>query len=116
MGAAVPQRVRRFPPRGDFRPWQRGDETPRNTFLENAPDVFARMPERVCLALSGHTHGGQVQFLGYAPIVPSRYGRRYLYGHIRERGQDLIVSGGLGCSGLPLRFGRPPEVPIIELG
>lgn len=84
--------------------------------MAHEPDVFARMPNRVSLTLSGHTHGGQVQFMGYAPIVPSRYGRRYLYGHIHEERRDLIVSGGLGCSGMPIRFGRPPEVPIIELG
>jgi len=84
--------------------------------MAHEPDVFARMPERVSLTLSGHTHGGQVQLFGYAPIVPSRYGRRYLYGHVRENDRDLIVSGGLGCSGAPIRFGRPPEVPILELG
>lgn len=84
--------------------------------LAHEPDVFHRMPRRVSLTLSGHTHGGQVQFLGVAPIVPSRFGRRYVYGHVREAERDLIVSGGLGCSGLPIRFGRPPEVPIIDLG
>jgi predicted MPP superfamily phosphohydrolase len=84
--------------------------------MAHEPDVFARMPDRVSVTFSGHTHGGQVQFLGYAPVVPSRYGRRFVYGHIRESGRDLIVSGGLGCSGMPIRFGRPPEVPIIEIG
>lgn len=84
--------------------------------MAHEPDIFAKMPKRVSLTLSGHTHGGQIQFLGYAPVVPSRYGRRYIYGHVRENDRDLIVSGGLGCSGMPLRFGRPPEVPLIELG
>ncbi len=84
--------------------------------MAHEPDVFERMPARVSLTLSGHTHGGQVQFMGLAPVVPSRFGRRYAYGHVEEAGRDLIVSGGLGCSGLPIRFGRPPEVPIIELG
>ncbi len=84
--------------------------------MAHEPDIFARKLERVALTVSGHTHGGQVQMFGFAPFVPSVYGSRYLYGHIREEGRDLIVSGGLGCSGLPVRFGRPPEVPIIELG
>lgn len=84
--------------------------------MAHEPDVFARVSDRVSLTLSGHTHGGQVQFLGYAPIVPSFYGRRYMYGHIHEAGRDLIVSAGLGCSGAPIRFGSPPEVPLIELG
>lgn len=84
--------------------------------MVHEPDVFPEVPDRVALTLAGHTHGGQVQFFGYAPVVPSIYGRRYLYGHIVERDRDLVVSGGLGCSGVPIRFGRPPEIVIVELG
>lgn len=83
--------------------------------LAHEPDVFPDVPARVSLTISGHTHGGQVTLAGFAPIVPSRYGRRYVYGHIEERGRNLVVSGGLGCSGLPVRFGRPPEIVLIEL-
>ena len=84
--------------------------------MAHEPDAFATMPDRVSLTLSGHTHGGQVRIFGYAPIVPSRFGRRYTYGHIEEENRHLIVSGGLGCSGLPVRFGSPPEIVVIELG
>jgi uncharacterized protein len=49
-------------------------------------------------------------------VVPSRFGRRYVYGHIVEDNRHLIVSGGIGCSGLPVRFGRPPEILMVELG
>ena len=84
--------------------------------MAHEPDIFPKVPARVALTLSGHTHGGQITIGGYAPVVPSRYGRRYVYGHINENGRDLIVSGGLGCSGLPVRFGRPPEIVAIELG
>lgn len=84
--------------------------------MAHEPDIFARMPDRVGLTLSGHTHGGQVRLLGWAPIVPSRYGNRYAYGHVREEGRDLIVSAGIGTSQLPIRFGIPPETLLIELG
>lgn len=84
--------------------------------MAHEPDAFARMPDRVTLMLSGHTHGGQVRLLGWAPIVPSRYGNRYAYGHVRENGRDLVVSGGIGTSQLPIRFGIPPEIVLIELG
>ncbi len=84
--------------------------------MAHEPDIFPKVPDRVALTVCGHTHGGQVTFAGYAPVVPSRYGRRYLYGHIIEHGRDLVVSGGLGCSGLPIRFGVPPEIVLIELG
>lgn len=84
--------------------------------MAHEPDVFARMPDRVALTLSGHTHGGQVRLLGWSPIVPSRYGNRYAYGHVREGGRDLIVSAGIGTSQLPIRFGIPPEILLVELG
>jgi hypothetical protein len=54
--------------------------------------------------------------MGYAPIIPSRYGRRYAYGHVEEGERSLVVSGGLGCSGVPVRFGRPPEIVVVEIG
>ncbi|MEO1282201.1 MAG: metallophosphoesterase [Pseudomonadota bacterium] len=87
--------------------------------MAHEPDIFAEMgdeAQRIALTVSGHTHGGQVRLAGYAPIVPSRYGRRFVYGHVRDGGRHLIVSGGLGCSGLPVRFGSPPEIVLIELG
>ena len=84
--------------------------------LAHEPDMFARMPERVSLTLSGHTHGGQVVLAGYPLYVPSQFGRRYLYGHIIENAKHLIVSGGLGCSTFPIRLGAPPEINLLELG
>lgn len=80
------------------------------------PDAFAEMPARVAVTFAGHTHGGQITFAGFAPIVPSRYGRRYAYGHVVEDGRHLIVSGGLGCSSVPVRLGVPPEIVMVELG
>lgn len=91
-----------------------GDDAP-IVLMAHEPDIFPRVPDRVALTVAGHTHGGQVRLLGYAPVVPSQYGQRYLYGHIVEEGRNLIVSAGLGCSGLPVRFGSPPEIVVIEL-
>jgi predicted MPP superfamily phosphohydrolase len=33
-----------------------------------------------------------------------------------EEGRHLIVSGGLGTSILPVRFGVPPEIVLLDLG
>lgn len=84
--------------------------------LAHEPDIFPKVPARVALTLSGHTHGGQVRMFGYSPVVPSRYRNRYAYGHVSEGGRDLVVSGGLGTSIVPVRFGVPPEIVLIELG
>lgn len=83
--------------------------------LAHEPDLFVDIPDRVSLSLSGHTHGGQVRVMGYSPIVPSMFGNRFAYGHVEESGRHLIVSGGLGCSMLPVRFGMPPEIIVVDL-
>ena len=83
--------------------------------MAHEPDVMPRVPDRVSLMFSGHTHGGQVRLLGWSPVVPSRYKNRYAYGHIREQ-CDLIVSGGLGMSIFPVRFGIPPEIVLVNVG
>ncbi len=83
--------------------------------LAHEPDVAARVPDRVALQLSGHTHGGQVRLLGWSPVVPTRYGSRLAYGHARFN-CDVVVSGGLGCSIMPFRLGVPPEIVLVTLG
>lgn len=82
--------------------------------LAHEPDIAVRVPERVSLLLSGHTHGGQVRLFGWSPVVPSRYGNRFAYGHMRET-CDIVVSGGLGCAIAPIRFGMPPEIVLVSL-
>lgn len=84
--------------------------------LAHEPDIFVRVGSRVSLTLSGHTHGGQIRLLGYSPVVPSQYGNRYAYGHVIENGRHLLISGGLGCSIMPVRVGVPPEIVMIEFG
>ena len=84
--------------------------------LAHEPDIFVNVPARIALTLAGHTHGGQVRLLGYSPVVPSSYGNRFAYGHIIERGRHMIVSGGLGCSLMPVRLGVPPEIVLVRLG
>ena len=84
--------------------------------LSHDPDLFPGVPTRVSLTLSGHTHGGQVviPFLR-RPMLPSYYGERYVRGHIVEHGRHLLVTTGIGTSGLPLRFLAPPEVYVLTL-
>lgn len=83
--------------------------------LAHEPDIFPQVPDRIALTLSGHTHGGQFRLFGWSPVVPSRFGNRFAYGHIREGSRDLVVSGGIGCSILPVRFGVAPEITVVEL-
>jgi predicted MPP superfamily phosphohydrolase len=85
--------------------------------LAHEPDIFVDVPERVSLTIAGHTHGGQIRLPMVPPLwTPSMYGARFAYGHIVEAGRHMIVSGGLGCSKVPLRLGVPPEIVRITLG
>ena len=63
--------------------------------------------------LSGHTHGGQVTFGGWAPVTPVGSGR-YVAGWYRGSAIPLYVSRGLGETALPIRFGCPPEIAVFE--
>ena len=66
------------------------------------------------LILSGHTHGGQISFFGYAPMKPPGSGR-YLKGWYDEGQPSMYVSKGIGTSILPIRFGARAEVVEIDL-
>jgi uncharacterized protein len=80
------------------------------------PDVFPDVPDQVALTLAGHLHGGQVNVpILRRAVLPTRYGERYLAGHIVEEGRHIYVSAGLGTAGVPLRLRRPPEVPVLRL-
>jgi predicted MPP superfamily phosphohydrolase len=84
--------------------------------LSHDPDLFPRLPERVALTLSGHTHGGQIAIpVLRRPMMPSHYGERYARGHIVEDGRHLLVTSGIGTSGLPIRLLAPPEVIDLTL-
>lgn len=80
-----------------------------------APAVNRRMSQqRFSLCLSGHTHGGQVSFGGWAPFRPMGSGR-FVAGFYDVPGCRLYVSKGLGTSILPLRCGAAPEISVFDL-
>lgn len=92
-----------------------GDNNPVVAITHN-PDLFPEVPERIGLLLAGHTHGGQVNLpLIGRPVVPSRYGQRYAFGHVIEGRRHLYVTGGIGTSILPVRFRVPPEIVILTI-
>jgi predicted MPP superfamily phosphohydrolase len=71
-------------------------------------------------AFCGHTHGGQVALPGGRPVwMPGGpLNRRYAHG-MHELpdfgGATLIVSRGIGCSGIPVRVFARPEVHVCTL-
>jgi len=84
--------------------------------LTHNPDIFPNLPEHVPLLLAGHTHGGQVQFPFIGSVVaPSRFGNRFVEGHVFENGHHLFVTTGIGTSIVPVRFAVPPEIVLLTI-
>jgi predicted MPP superfamily phosphohydrolase len=96
-----------------------GDASKRDAviLLSHNPDFAEKLrDDRVGLMLSGHTHGGQVVMPGYgAPIVPSRFGQKYLHGLVRGPACQVFVTRGVGTAGPPVRFLCRPEIVLITL-
>ena len=90
--------------------------------LEHSPDILpvitgdAPISPDIRLILAGHTHGGQVCFpIVGCPVIPSSYGQKYAYGHVREKNVDMFVTTGVGTSILPVHFGVPPEIAVLKI-
>jgi hypothetical protein len=90
--------------------------------LEHSPDILpvitgnSPISPDVRLILAGHTHGGQVclPLIG-CPVIPSSYGQKYAYGHIRENNVDMFVTTGVGTSIMPVRFNVAPEIAVLKI-
>lgn len=76
----------------------------------------------VDLVLSGHTHGGQINWrllIGRDDTRTSRWlrrpSRRLTRGHAQLGSTHLYVNRGLGTVVVPLRYGCTPEITVLEL-
>jgi predicted MPP superfamily phosphohydrolase len=83
--------------------------------LAHNPIILRRAARAgVDLVLSGHTHGGQVN-LRSERSASGRTRRRLLKGLARQGETQIYITRGLGTVVLPVRFGCPPEVSLLEL-
>ena len=83
--------------------------------LAHNPIVLRRAARAsVDLILSGHTHGGQVAIRGERSAVRGAR-KRLLKGHGRLGNTQIYVNRGLGTVVLPIRYGCPPEISLLEL-
>ena len=69
-----------------------------------------------------HRNAGNVGWLAQVALpfagivyVPSRYGTRYACGQYRLGARHMIVAGGVGTSGLPIRLLAPPDIWLITI-
>jgi uncharacterized protein len=83
--------------------------------LAHNPRTVERLDGRRCdLMLSGHTHGGQVNWPGLGRPALGRKARRFAAGLYRYRSTSIYVNKGVGF-GFRFRFGVRPEVAVFTL-
>jgi predicted MPP superfamily phosphohydrolase len=81
--------------------------------LSHQPSSVDAWPGRVGLQLSGHTHGGQINPVGFS--VAARM-MKYVHGRYETAGgTTLYVNRGFGSAGVPVLFGALPEITKIVI-
>ncbi|MEM1360893.1 MAG: metallophosphoesterase [Pseudomonadota bacterium] len=83
--------------------------------IAHEPNVFDEGDGPYALQISGHTHAGQIAFGNWRPFLMKDYRAKLSHGHLTEGQRHLVISAGLGFSGLPIRFGAPSEILSIDL-
>jgi predicted MPP superfamily phosphohydrolase len=91
------------------------DETTPRLVLAHNPQTVHLLDGRRCdLMLSGHTHGGQVDWPGLGRVALSRHARRFAAGLYRHGHTLLYVHKGVGF-GWKFRYGVRPEVAVFSM-
>ena len=82
----------------------------------NPADFEYLKSEKIDLVLSGHTHGGQINFSQKqnSYLNGAHWIYKYYVDHYLEQGSQLYVNRGLG-HWFPLRVSCPPEITVIVL-
>lgn len=85
--------------------------------LSHVPDIFPLLaPGTADAVISAHTHGGQICLPGGRPLANiSREKAKFSYPWSQLNGTPFLITRGLGCSILPLRFCCPPEIIVLEI-
>ncbi len=90
-------------------------DAPRLLLAHNPGTVERLEGQRCDLVLSGHTHGGQINWPGLGRVFLGRRARRFAAGMYRFQDSYLYVNRGVGCGALHFRFGVRPEVAVLDL-
>ncbi len=95
---------------------QRTAGTPLVLLNHNPADFEYLKHQQVDLVLSGHTHGGQINFSRSQNTLlnGAHWMYKYYVDHYAEHDSQLYVNRGLG-HWFPLRVNCPPEITVITL-
>ncbi len=90
-----------------------------NILLNHCPEYtntisMLQRETKINLVLSGHTHGGQITFFGFAPITPRGSGP-FLKGWYKIRNLPMYISKGIGTSIIPIRIWARAEIVVMNI-
>ncbi len=89
-------------------------DAPRVVLAHNPRAVEGFGDHRADLTLSGHTHGGQVNWPGMGRVLLGKKARRWAAGLYPHRDGFVYVNKGVGF-GWRFRFATRPEVAVLTL-
>ena len=98
-----------------------------STHADTTPDTFTILlshqpnfidtltpDDHVNFVLAGHTHGAQLRFFHYQPIMPHQIAKwEYTVGLIETPQTRMLVSPGIGNSFPYIRFFSPPKIHLL---
>ncbi len=89
-------------------------EHPRIVLAHNPQTIHLLQDHRWDLLLSGHTHGGQIDWPGLGRITLGKKARQLAAGLYSHQGAWVYVNKGVGF-GFRFRFGVRPEIALLTL-
>jgi predicted MPP superfamily phosphohydrolase len=90
-------------------------QTPRVVLAHNPLTVELLAEHRCDVMLSGHTHGGQVNWPGLGRFTLGKKARRLAAGLYRHKSTHVYVNKGVGWGSFRFRFNVRPEVAVLTL-
>ena len=98
------------------RAWSGVDENVGQVLLSHTPRAAPLFVNKRCLALTGHTHGGQfiIPFIRRNRL-PGLRGSPYISGWYQNGKSSMYVNRGIGMAMVPIRFLCRPEITVFTL-
>ncbi|WP_251549819.1 metallophosphoesterase [Neobacillus muris] len=86
--------------------------------LVHEPDIADESSKySIGAQFSGHSHGGQIRFPFFGPLIKQGLANNYNDGlyHVGESKMPLYVNRGIGTTHLPFRWFCRPEITVFHL-
>ena len=83
--------------------------------IAHQPTFFTWLQARPVVMFTGHTHGGQIKLPIIGAFAINAYYAAHQRGVFRRGVHRMVVSSGLGTTGLPIRICVPPEIVEVTL-